>query len=188
MAVFIDGEGQEWVSAGAFDAVVSSREEDRAELDAARRELSRFEHVHGEPVSDMAAVAEVAYGFVKHERDSLREQRDNLERRVALLEREPTKDSEEVAYLADQVGWEPGQQRRGGLPGEESSPVDAALDAISDLADELHATQRERDDWRNAHGSVVAAKRRLGEKYGRIMRWHPRAVLTRIRKWPRRAS
>lgn len=37
-------------------------------------------------------------------------------------------------------------------------------------------------DWRNAHGSVVAAKRRLSAKYGAIVSQQPRARYRRARK------
>lgn len=43
--------------------------------------------------------------------------------------------------------------------------------------------EAEAKKWRDAHRSVVVAKRRLSAKYGAIMRKKPRARLTRLRKW-----
>lgn len=42
--------------------------------------------------------------------------------------------------------------------------------------------EREVRDWRSAHGSVVAAKRRLNEKYSAIIRRKPIARYRRTRK------
>lgn len=57
--------------------------------------------------------------------------------------------------------------------------------ALPKLA-ELDRLEAERDQWRNAHGSVVAAKRRLSAKYGAIMRQKPAARYRRLKKWLRR--
>lgn len=55
--------------------------------------------------------------------------------------------------------------------------------SIANLQLVLQEVEHEREQWRNAHGSVVAQKRRLSAKYGAIMRNKPRARLTRLRKW-----
>lgn len=62
-------------------------------------------------------------------------------------------------------------------------------EARQELADQ-HALMMlfaaERDQWRSAHASVVGAKRRLSEKYGRIMRNKPAARWRRLKKKIRR--
>ncbi len=57
---------------------------------------------------------------------------------------------------------------------------------LSRLEAEVAYWRAEARRWRRHHHEVRASKRRLSEKYGAIMRRKPRALLTRLRKLPRR--
>lgn len=64
---------------------------------------------------------------------------------------------------------------------------------LPEIALELSKLEKEaaywRDEafrWRHAHESVVISKRKLSAKYGRIMRWTPRAIRRRLTKWVKR--
>jgi hypothetical protein len=64
------------------------------ELELVRRELRRFEHVDGEPISEIAAVAASAYAFAQHRADVLareleRRRSDRLRRLLAWCRRSP---------------------------------------------------------------------------------------------------
>lgn len=61
--------------------------------------------------------------------------------------------------------------------------VALALDRLEAERDHWKA---EAARWRNAHASVVTAKRNLSEKYGAIMRRKPGALYRRGRKWVKR--
>lgn len=65
---------------------------------------------------------------------------------------------------------------------------------LPEVALELDHLEAERDHWkaeagrwRNAHASVITAKRNLSAKYGAIMRRKPRALYRRARKRIKRA-
>lgn len=68
----------------------------------------------------------------------------------------------------------------------ELMPAEVALELDRLEADRDH-WKAEARRWRNAHASVVSAKRGLSVKYGAIMRRKPRARLRRLRKWAKRS-
>lgn len=56
----------------AVDVLEAALSEARRERDEAMGHLREFNHVEGEPLSEVAAVAASAYGFAKHAEESLR--------------------------------------------------------------------------------------------------------------------
>lgn len=57
---------------------------------------------------------------------------------------------------------------------------------LSKLEDDRDRLKAEVAKWRNAHASVVTAKRNLSAKYGAIMRRKPAARYRRAKKWIKR--
>jgi hypothetical protein len=53
---------------------------------------------------------------------------------------------------------------------------------VEELEARVAQLEQQLRDCRSAHRSVVIAKRNLSAKYGRIMRWMPRAVWRRTRR------
>lgn len=67
----------------------------------------------------------------------------------------------------------------------ELMPAEVALE-LDRLEAEVEHWKSETHRWRNAHASVVSAKRQLSMKYGAIMRRKPAARYRRLKKWIKR--
>lgn len=63
--------------------------------------------------------------------------------------------SEERELLAKETSWEPGQQRVGGLPGEEASPVDHALEQFVQCGQEISALQEQLEEAEKAEDELA---------------------------------